>query len=94
MSFEDVDGTVTYRKADPSKLKPNPDYIKPPLRSIVSIVNTALPYTRCKDYIRCLGSNADHDDLQRISSFPLYDALSILVFVCFGFVLFRKKEFR
>ena len=94
MSFEDVDGTVTLRKADPSKLKLNPDYIQPPLRNIVGTVYTALPFTRCKDYIRCLEVSPDPDDLQRIECFPLYDALSILVFVCFGFVLFRKKEIR
>lgn len=92
MCFEDVDGTVSYWKADSSKLKQNPAYIKPPLRGIVSIANTALPYTRCKDYIRCL--SPDPDDLQRIERFPLYDALSILAFACFGFVLFRKKEIR
>lgn len=94
MCFEDADGTLTYRKADPSKVMENPHYIKPPLRAIVSAVNTALPYEHVRGYVACLEADAVDEHLRRIESFPLYDALLILVFSGCGFVLFRKKEFR
>ncbi len=94
MCFEDADGTFTYRKADPSKVKPNPRYIKQPLRAIVNAVYSALPYDHVRGYVSCLETDADEENLRQIEFYPLYDALLILAFSCFGFVLFRKKEIR
>ncbi len=99
----DENGQVTYYKPvlTNTEQKPNPKYVKQPLRGILTHLDSMLPNGQMNEYVSCLYHHAvvaseaePFDDYPRLKTFPLYSCLDILLLSGVGLILFRKKEIR
>ncbi len=99
----DDNGQVTYYKSviTNTEQKPNPKYVKGPIRSILTHLDSMLPNGQMNEYVSCLYQHAvvapeaePFDKYPRLKTFPLYSCLDILLLSGIGLILFRKKEIR
>lgn len=105
----DEDGSVTYYKPvfTDAEQVPNPKYLRPPLRNLLTHLDAILPHGQVNEYISCLTDSAygylqpgntpepgGIDAYPRLKTFPLYSCLDIVLVSAIGLLLFRKKEIR